>query len=269
VATGIAAAVAGSGYRAVVLDASSDADLTLALDLGDRRGLGDVVAENGAGLERSLVTGPAGIEILPRGGSDAVELISVDRAREILDSLLRVANLVVIDGGALQRSAGALSWARAAHQTVVVVRRGSSRREDLRLGLESLRFVNATIGGAVLVQRSPGRSFRRPLRSRQRGRHSTVGGSPRSAPVGTKSSAASVVTRPTVTAAPVDPGSYAPQPSAPTRMRTAGQTRQDRETAGAEASTDGGPPRDSVTDVPTSDDDRMPRKATSRTRPAD
>jgi Mrp family chromosome partitioning ATPase len=161
VAMGIAAAVAGSGYRAVVIDGSSDGDITQSLGLTGRLGLREVVAREGIEPRSPLVDGPAGIQILPRGETGAAELIAVDRAREILESLLSAVDLIVIDGGAMQRSAGALSWARAAEESILLARRGASRREDLRLAVESLRFVNASIGGTVLVQRSPGRSFGR------------------------------------------------------------------------------------------------------------
>jgi polysaccharide biosynthesis transport protein len=167
VATGIAAAVAGNGHRAIVIDGSSDGDITVTLGLGGRRGLREIVTRNGGDPRGVLVAGPAGAQILPRGETGAAELIAVDRARDLLAELLRDVDLVIIDGGAMQRSAGALSWARAAQESILLVRRGASRREDLRLAVESLRFVNATIGGTVLVQRSPGRGFpRRGSRAR-------------------------------------------------------------------------------------------------------
>ena len=175
VATGIAAAVAGSGHRAVVIDGSSDADITASLGMSGRTGLREVLT-GGGDARSSLITGPAGLQVLPRGESGGAELIAVDRAREILDGLLRDVDLVVIDGGTMQRSAGALTWARAAQESILVVRRGSARREDLRLALESLRFVNATIGGTVLVQRSPGRGLgRRGRPPRPAGASATTG----------------------------------------------------------------------------------------------
>ena len=161
VATGIAAALAGSGHRALVIDASPDGDLTAALGLTGRRGLREVISAGDDPLANVSVGGPAGVRVLPRGETGSSELIAVNRAREILDRLLEEVELVVIDGGSLQRSAGALSWARAAQQSILLVRRGTSRREDLRLAIEGLRFVDATIGGTVLVQRTPGRSLRR------------------------------------------------------------------------------------------------------------
>jgi succinoglycan biosynthesis transport protein ExoP len=161
VATGIAAAVAGSGHRALVIDGSPQGDITSSLGLSGRLGLRDIVSREGVEPRAALVDGPAGVKVLPRGETGATELIAVDRAREILDSLLSAVDLIVIDGGAMQQSAGALSWARAAQESILLVRRGASRRDDLRLAIESLRFVNASIGGSVLVQRSPGRVFGR------------------------------------------------------------------------------------------------------------
>jgi hypothetical protein len=101
---------------------------------------------------------------MPSGAEGSLELVAVEHVRAVLDALLREADLVVIDGGAIQQSAGALTWARAAEETVLVVRRGSTRRDELRLAAESLRFVDAAIGGTVLVQRPTGRSaVRRPF----------------------------------------------------------------------------------------------------------
>ncbi len=161
VALGIAAAVAGSGHRAVVIDGSPDGDITASLEMSGRRGLREVLGHDSLDPRDLLVAGPAGVMVLPRGEVGGAELIAVDRAQDILDGLLRVVDLVVIDGGTMQRSAGALTWARAAQESILLVRRGASRREDLRLAMESLRFVNAAVGGTVLVQRLPGRGFRR------------------------------------------------------------------------------------------------------------
>ena len=159
-ATGIAAAVAASGHRVVLVDGSADGDITETLRLAGRPGLREALSLGDDDGRRSLVHGPAGVEVLARGIDGSVDLIAVDRARSVLKGLLAEHELVIIDGGAVQRSAGALSWARAVDQTIVLVRRGVSRRDDLRLAIESLRFVNATISGTVLVQRTPSRGVR-------------------------------------------------------------------------------------------------------------
>ena len=111
VAIGIAAAVAGSGHRAVLIDGSPDGDITASLGLVEQAGLRESIARDGGDARSALVDGPAGIRVLSRGRSGAVELLAVDRARALLDGLLRDADLIIIDGGALQHSAAALSWA--------------------------------------------------------------------------------------------------------------------------------------------------------------
>jgi len=164
VAMNVAAAMAASGHRVVVVDGSPDGDLTRVLDMTARRGLSDAIGSRQADARGALATGPAGVQVMPSGAEGSLELVAVEHVRAVLDALLREADLVVIDGGAIQQSAGALTWARAAEETVLVVRRGSTRRDELRLAAESLRFVDAAIGGTVLVQRPTGRSaIRRPL----------------------------------------------------------------------------------------------------------
>lgn len=166
VTTALGAAVAGSGYRVVLVDGSTNADITTSFGFGALLGLREAVADNGKDVRSSLAPGPIGLEILPRGLKGSLELVAIDRARDLLQALLSDADLVIIDGGAMQRSGAALSWARAAQQTILVVRLGTTRREDLRTGIESLRFVKANVSGAVVMQRAPGRSFGRSLEPR-------------------------------------------------------------------------------------------------------
>ena len=153
VAINVAAAMAASGHRVVVVDGSADGDLTRVLDMSNRRGLSDLLAAGDDDLRGALASGPAGVRVLPQGTAGSVELVAVERVRTVLDALLQEADLVVVDGGAIQHSAGVLTWARATEETVLVVRRGSTRRDELRLAAESLRFVDANVGGTVLVQR--------------------------------------------------------------------------------------------------------------------
>jgi capsular polysaccharide biosynthesis protein/Mrp family chromosome partitioning ATPase len=158
-ATGIAAAVAASGRRVVVVDGAADSDITQTLKLGGRSGLREAASGDG-GAAPEPVNGPVGIQIVPSGVEGSVELLPVDRSEAILAALLADHDLVVIDGGAVQRSTGALGWARVADHTVVLVRRSMSRRDELRQAMESLRYVNARISGTVLVQRTASRGWR-------------------------------------------------------------------------------------------------------------
>ena len=159
-ATGIAAAVAASGRRVVVVDGAADSDITQTLRLQGRSGLREAASDEASPAPQP-VNGPVGIEIVPSGVEGSVELLPVDRSEAILAALLADHDLVVIDGGAVQRSTGALGWARVADHTVVLVRRSMSRRDELRQAMESLRYVNARISGTVLVQRTTSRGWRR------------------------------------------------------------------------------------------------------------
>jgi capsular polysaccharide biosynthesis protein/Mrp family chromosome partitioning ATPase len=165
VAMNVGAAMAASGHRVIVVDGSSDGDLTAVLEMSKRQGLADVIGARGIAARTALAGGPAGVRVMPSGAEGDSELVPVERLRSVLDALLHEADLVVIDGGTVQRSASVLTWARAAEKTVLVVRRGSTRRDELRLAAESLRFVDAALGGTVFVQR-PASRFR--LRRRRR-----------------------------------------------------------------------------------------------------
>ena len=158
-ATGLAAAVAASGRRVVVVDGAADSDITQTLRLDGRPGLREA-GSSGRDDGLTPVMGPVGIHVLPSGVEGSVELLPVERTRAIIGRLLQDHDLVIVDGGAVQRSPGALTWARVADHTIVLVRRGLSRRDDLRLALESLRYVDAKISGTVLVQRTTGRGLR-------------------------------------------------------------------------------------------------------------
>ena len=213
VAMNVAAAMAASGHRVVVVDGSPDGDLTRVLDMTNRRGLSDVVGSREADARGALAAGPAGVQVMPSGAEGSLDLVAVEHVRAVLDGLLREADLVVIDGGAIQQSAGALTWARAAEETVLVVRRGSTRREELRLAAESLRFVDAAIGGTVLVQRPSGRSaLRRPF-GRRMGRAGSTGAERRPIRSG----------GPTAMASPVEPSPIGggPTPFVPRPMTVA------------------------------------------------
>ncbi|HET7031347.1 MAG TPA: hypothetical protein VFI34_12605, partial [Candidatus Limnocylindrales bacterium] len=159
-ATGLAAAIAASGYRVVVVDGSADADVTTSLRLERRPGLAEAIASGSVDPD-SLASGPAGIRVLPRGLVGPVDLIPVDKARATLAALLETHDIVIVDGGPAQRSAGALTWARIADRTILLARKGVARRRDLRDAVDSLRYVNAELSGTIIVRRVADRRLAR------------------------------------------------------------------------------------------------------------
>jgi capsular polysaccharide biosynthesis protein/Mrp family chromosome partitioning ATPase len=267
VASGIAAAVAGSGYRAVIIDASSEGDITQSLGIADRRGLREIVAQGGNDIASALVYGPAGTEVLPRGVEGNADLIAVDRARTLLDGLLADVDLVVIDGGALQRSAGALSWARAAQESILLVRRGTSRRSEVRLAVESLQFVGANIGGTVLIQRAPGLSFRRSRSASRRASGQSAAYPVVASPSRPASSGGSFATRPIVPER-AEARQFAVEPAAPTIVRTSGRASEADASGTRGTSSDASPSRRSSS-AKSVDEDRIIPRGTPRSRRAE
>ncbi len=90
-----------------------------------------------------------------------IERLNVDQARSVLDMLNTSSEIVIIDGGAIDSSAAALTWAQATSATTLVVTLGETKREAVRFADESLRLVGAGGLGSVLVRRARARGLGR------------------------------------------------------------------------------------------------------------
>jgi hypothetical protein len=74
---------------------------------------------------------------------------------------------VILSGASLDRSATALTWARLVDAVVIVARADVTRVEHLQSGVDSLGLVEATLVGAVLLERQRREKIRRPRESIQ------------------------------------------------------------------------------------------------------
>lgn len=168
-AANLAAAIAETDARVTLVDANTtDGEITKALGLAEQAGyaelLASVASADGAGLQLDglRVRRSEDLDVLPRGQrSDAGFLIEPDRARVLLDRLLGEADVVVLNAPPIERSPSGLVWARVADATVLVVREGRSKREDVSDAVKSLSLVGANLIGTVVRERTSFARLRR------------------------------------------------------------------------------------------------------------
>jgi succinoglycan biosynthesis transport protein ExoP len=81
------------------------------------------------------------------------DVLEPDRARALLNGLLEEADVVVVNAPPLARSPSTLVWAHVADATLLVVRRGNSKREAVSDAVKSLSVIGASLIGTVLRER--------------------------------------------------------------------------------------------------------------------
>ena len=134
-------------------------------DLRRPRLCGYLGLENAVGLTSVLVGwaelddvlqhwGPEGTTLRVLGSGplppNPSELLATDQMRRLLHDLEDAADVVIIDGPPLLPVADSAVLAAAASGTLVVVRQGKTRREQVKKTLASLAAVDARVFGAVL-----------------------------------------------------------------------------------------------------------------------
>ena len=134
----------------------SDGSVTSIYKLGDRTGVTDLIDSSPADVASRLVRVSSNLRVLPYGLSEEGDTVDVERASVILKSLAEIADLVMINGGVLHLSAGALAWAQAADTAILVAVRDQARRDDVEYAAESLRLVGVEVAGTVLAERKRG-----------------------------------------------------------------------------------------------------------------
>ena len=157
VAANLAAITARSGRQVVLIDSeASDGSVTRIFGLGDRTGVTDLVDASPADVSSRLVRVSSNLRVLPFGQAEDPDTIDVGRAAAVIKSLVEIADLVMINGGVLHLSAGALAWAQAADTAILVAVRDQARRDDVEYAAESLRLVGVEVAGTVLAERKRG-----------------------------------------------------------------------------------------------------------------
>jgi capsular polysaccharide biosynthesis protein len=155
VAANLATALAESGMRVVLADLAEkfEAARVLAPDGRGPRSAG--VKRHGElhydriVLDRFAPTSKrAPLLVLPRGGPPSS--LDVGDAHGLVDLLVAGSDVVVLHAGPPSLSPRSLTLTRAADLTILVVRRGHTRRDSITSVLESLDFARATDVATVL-----------------------------------------------------------------------------------------------------------------------
>jgi capsular polysaccharide biosynthesis protein/Mrp family chromosome partitioning ATPase len=191
-AANIAAGLAGSGRKVVLVDANDiEGEITSLFSIDERTGVRELLEwptlQTAQGLlEAVLVHREPGMEVLPHGAGGP-QLIDRESADQLVKALLERGDLVIINSAPVHRSGSTLVWARVTDATLLVAHRDVSKRENVTYAVDSLRQVGANLIGLVLMERrwSFFSGSERPRRRDDEGRGSSrrgrSSGSPQSA----------------------------------------------------------------------------------------
>lgn len=158
VALSLSSTLGSAGQTTVILDADPQRRLTRTLGLSES---GNVTQRqtgvaDPAGIEQDSYTSPQitryplelpGVWVVP-GGFGFVP--NSEDSTEVLQSLLKDAERVVLVTGAPARDAASLEWTRAADVAILVATAGETRRSDLGETAHSLRLAGTRVAGTVL-----------------------------------------------------------------------------------------------------------------------
>jgi capsular polysaccharide biosynthesis protein/Mrp family chromosome partitioning ATPase len=155
VAAKLALALAGEERRVVLADFGGDGRIARLFGIGKRRDPGALVrrskplSHGGVTLDRFRPrSGRPLLLAMPRGSGPLT--LSLPEARALVALLSAQADVLIVHGPSPNRSRGALTWARAAAATVLVVRSEHTRRENVVRALEGLEPLGTNVVGAIL-----------------------------------------------------------------------------------------------------------------------
>lgn len=153
VAAKLALVFAGDGRRIVLAELAAEGGIRRYFPLPSRRESGSGLLASqplrfrGASLDRARFRSPSSLSLV--FARDALR-VDLDAAHELVGLLAAEAEIVIIHGPPPRSSRGALTWARAAGATVVVVSAEHTRRASVEAALAGLEPVGAKLLGAVL-----------------------------------------------------------------------------------------------------------------------
>ncbi len=157
-AANIAAALAGSGRRVVLLDANDiEGQITSMFSIDERTGVRELLEwptlQSAEGLlEAVVVRREPGMEVLPHGTAGP-QLIDRESAQQLVNVLVDRCDVLVVNAAPVHRSGSTLVWARVTDATVLVAHRDVTKRENVTYAVDSLKQVGANLVGLVLLER--------------------------------------------------------------------------------------------------------------------
>jgi non-specific protein-tyrosine kinase len=167
----LAAVLVRTGRRVTVVDADDlEAQVTTMFVPDRRAGVSELLAlapdaiASSDTLESVRVSRAPGIELIPAGSTES-RTVREDTVAALLDTLAERSDLVLVSGAPIHRSAQTLMWARHADAVVVAARSDSTRVENLRHAVDSLRLIDAPILGTILLVNRSSRGDRGQART--------------------------------------------------------------------------------------------------------
>lgn len=103
-----------------------------------------------ANLGAAFTAAGAHAAILEADARELADIVSAEDARQLLDGLLVGADVVLVYAPAIQRSPGALLWARVVDGTLLVAQVDRTPRRELAVAADNLRMVHARLLGTIL-----------------------------------------------------------------------------------------------------------------------
>jgi capsular polysaccharide biosynthesis protein len=167
----LAAVLVRTGRRVTVVDADDlEAQVTTMFVPDRRAGVSELLAlapdaiASSDTLDSVRVSRAPGIELIPAGSTES-RTVREDTVAALLDTLAERSDLVLVSGAPIHRSAQTLMWARHADAVVVAARSDSTRVENLRHAVDSLRLIDAPILGTILLVNRSSRGDRGQART--------------------------------------------------------------------------------------------------------
>lgn len=154
VTLGLGAALAEAGISVVTVDANfREKAVTDTLELSDRAGLSDVLANACPLASAVLTTGTTNLSVLPAGKKtdNPSELLAGNGMIDVLKSLCNNFEYVLIDGASMLPYSDTLTVAEWADGVLLVARTGSTTDSDLAKAAENARMARARIIGVTVT----------------------------------------------------------------------------------------------------------------------
>jgi len=149
----LAVAFAQAGYKVVLVDAQVDNPvLTTIFKAEKKEGLADLLLTKSAEPQLLPVDQVPGIRFLPVGLSSeksAHALLNPTNVATLLERLQKEADIVLITGSGISRSAEILTLASQVHAVILVARHAEARSKVVNKVVENLRLMKINLAGVI------------------------------------------------------------------------------------------------------------------------
>lgn len=151
-AVNVAVAFSQLGKNVLLIDADlRRPSIHKKLKLVNTRGLYSILSGN-CSFEECVQSANKNFDVLTSGPlpSNPIELIESDALTELLDSLKEKYEYVIFDSTPINIVSDAISLAPKTDGLVLVVKEGSTRKDDVRRALSACKFANIRIIGTII-----------------------------------------------------------------------------------------------------------------------